>query len=134
MRRFFPLFLLALLGAAQTPTARIKIDVDRGIGEVDPLIFGNFAEHLGRMIYGGIYEEGSPLSDKDGFRTDVMEVVKRLKEMGPVTVIGFGSHVDKARLDAAKEVGCDEVMPRSRFVKELEENLPKWLTIRSIVA
>ena len=43
--------------------ARIKIDVDRTIGTVDPLLFGNFAEHLGRMIYGGIYDEGSPLSD-----------------------------------------------------------------------
>jgi len=30
------------------------------------------------MIYGGIYEEGSPLSDKDGYRTDVMEAVKKL--------------------------------------------------------
>ena len=40
--------------------ARIKIDVDRTIGEVDPHLFGNFAEHLGRMIYGGIYEPGSP--------------------------------------------------------------------------
>ena len=46
--------------------ARIKIDLDRTIGEVDPLLFGNFAEHLGRMIYGGIYEEGSPLSDERG--------------------------------------------------------------------
>ena len=42
------------------------------------MLFGNFAEHLGRMIYGGIYEEGSPLSDPNGFRKDVMEAVKRL--------------------------------------------------------
>lgn len=60
------------------PSARIKIDVDRTIGTVDPMIFGNFAEHLGRMIYGGIYEEGSPLSDPNGFRKDVMEAVKGL--------------------------------------------------------
>ncbi len=60
------------------PTARIKIDVDRTIGEVDPLLFGNFAEHLGRMIYGGIYEEGSPLSDANGFRKDVLEAVRGL--------------------------------------------------------
>jgi len=63
---------------SQTTQARIKIDIDRNIGEVDPLLFGNFAEHLGRMIYGGIYEEGSPLSDKDGYRKDVMDVVKQL--------------------------------------------------------
>ncbi len=59
-------------------TARIKIDVDRTVGEVDPLLFGNFSEHLGRMIYGGIYEEGSPLSDASGYRKDVMEAVKNL--------------------------------------------------------
>ncbi len=58
--------------------ARIKIDLDRTIGEVDPLLFGNFAEHLGRMIYGGIYEEGSPLSDADGFRRDVLDAVRGL--------------------------------------------------------
>jgi alpha-L-arabinofuranosidase len=58
--------------------ARIKIDIDRTIGEVDPLLFGNFAEHLGRMIYGGIYDEGNPLSDKDGYRLDVMDAVKKL--------------------------------------------------------
>ncbi|MBS1790031.1 MAG: alpha-N-arabinofuranosidase [Acidobacteria bacterium] len=63
---------------SQTPQARIKIDTDRTIGEVNPLLFGNFAEHLGRMIYGGIYEEGSPLADKDGYRKDVMEAVKQL--------------------------------------------------------
>jgi hypothetical protein len=68
---------------AQAPAARIKIDIDRTIGEVDPHLFGNFAEHLGRMIYGGIYEEGSPLSDKDGYRTDVMEAVKKLGCVDP---------------------------------------------------
>ena len=64
--------------APPAPQARIKIDVDRTIGEVDPLLFGNFAEHLGRMIYGGIYEEGSPLSDANGFRRDVMDAIKGL--------------------------------------------------------
>ena len=73
------LLLSSLPGAyAQTPQARIKIDIDRTIGEVDPLLFGNFAEHLGRMIYGGVYEEGSPLSDANGYRKDVMDVVKQL--------------------------------------------------------
>jgi alpha-N-arabinofuranosidase len=55
------------------PQARIQIDLDRTIGEIHPRIFGNFAEHLGRVIYGGIYDEGSPLADSDGFRKDVME-------------------------------------------------------------
>jgi alpha-L-arabinofuranosidase len=65
--------------AQQTPPpARIKVDIDRTIGEVHPLLFGNFTEHLGRMIYGGIYEEGSPLSDSYGYRKDVFEAVKQL--------------------------------------------------------
>src|SRR3984885_11607158 len=75
--RFLLAFLIAAANA-QTPEARIKIDIDRQIGEVDPLLFGNFAEHLGRMIYGGIYDEGSPLSDTDGYRKDVMDAVKKL--------------------------------------------------------
>lgn len=62
----------------QTTPARIKIDVDRTIGTVDPLLFGNFTEHLGRMIYGGIYDEKSPLSDASGYRKDVLEAVKGL--------------------------------------------------------
>ncbi|MCU0226217.1 MAG: alpha-N-arabinofuranosidase [Bryobacterales bacterium] len=59
-----------------SPQAHIKLDTDRVIGEVHPHVFGNFAEHLGRCIYGGLYEEGSPLADADGFRKDVMEAIK----------------------------------------------------------
>jgi alpha-N-arabinofuranosidase len=68
--------LLTVYG--QSSQARIKIDTDRTIGEINPLLFGNFAEHLGRMIYGGIYEEGSSLSDQYGYRKDVMDAVKQL--------------------------------------------------------
>jgi alpha-N-arabinofuranosidase len=77
----FPPVLLLLLAAAvlcAQPQARIKIDRDRVIGEVHPHLFGNFAEHLGRCIYGGIYEPGSPLADSDGFRKDVIEAVRGL--------------------------------------------------------
>jgi alpha-N-arabinofuranosidase len=66
------------IASAQSPQARIKIDTDRSIGEVHPHVFGNFAEHLGRCIYGGIYEPGSPLADQDGYRKDVMEAIKGL--------------------------------------------------------
>ena len=58
--------------------ARIKIDIDRAVGQVDKNLFGNFVEHLGRCVYGGIYELGSPLSDEQGFRKDVLEAVKGL--------------------------------------------------------
>jgi alpha-N-arabinofuranosidase len=58
--------------------ARIKVDTERVIGEIDPKIYGNFIEHLGRCIDGGVFEENSPLSDSNGFRKDVMEAVKNL--------------------------------------------------------
>jgi alpha-N-arabinofuranosidase len=56
----------------------IKIDPQRITGTIDRNIFGGFAEHLGRCIYGGIYEPGSPLADKQGFRRDVLDALKRL--------------------------------------------------------
>ena len=59
--------------------ARIKIDKDRVVGDISPLLYGNFVEHLGRCVYGGIYDPGSPLSDEDGFRKDVMQSAKDLK-------------------------------------------------------
>jgi alpha-L-arabinofuranosidase len=59
--------------------AKIKIDLDRKIGNVDRRIYSGFIEHLGRCIYGGIYEEGSSLSDANGFRSDVIKAVQPLE-------------------------------------------------------
>ena len=58
----------------------VKVFVDRNlsISEIDRRIFGSFTEHMGRCIYGGIYEPGSPFADQDGFRQDVIELVKEL--------------------------------------------------------
>jgi alpha-N-arabinofuranosidase len=67
-----------LSGIVTAQNAKIKIDVDRKIGEVNKLIYGNFVEHLGRCVYGGIYDEGSKLSNDRGFRTDVLKAVKDL--------------------------------------------------------
>jgi alpha-N-arabinofuranosidase len=60
--------------AAQT----IRIDPGAEAISVNPLLYGQFIEHLGRSIDGGIYEEGNPLSDDRGFRTDVLQLVKDL--------------------------------------------------------
>ena len=49
------------------PTARIILDKDFRVGEVDPRLYGGFVEHLGRAIYGGIYEPGHPTADELGF-------------------------------------------------------------------
>lgn len=81
MNRIFALLIACSLLSgslfAQT-NARIKIDIDRQIGEVNKNIYGNFVEHLGRCVYGGIYDEGSSLADEDGIRLDVLEAVKGL--------------------------------------------------------
>ena len=48
------------------------------VGDVDPRIFGSFIEHLGRAVYHGIYEPGHPTADEEGFRGDVIDMVKKL--------------------------------------------------------
>ena len=58
---------------------RIAVDPARAIGELDRNVFGGFVEHLGRCIYGGLYEEGSPLSDQRGFRQDVLGLLRELR-------------------------------------------------------
>ena len=58
--------------------AKIILDKDYQISRVDERVFGSFIEHLGRAVYGGIYEPGHPLADELGFRTDVIEAVKKL--------------------------------------------------------
>src|SRR5215475_15097034 len=59
-------------------SARIKIDTERVIGDIDQKIYGNFIEHLGRCIDGGVFDEGSSLSDSNGFRRDVLEAAREL--------------------------------------------------------
>ncbi|BFT75488.1 alpha-N-arabinofuranosidase [Paenibacillus sp. P36] len=58
--------------------ASMIVDKDFKIGEVDSRIYGSFIEHLGRAVYGGIYEPGHPQADEQGFRADVLELVKGL--------------------------------------------------------
>jgi alpha-N-arabinofuranosidase len=58
--------------------ARIRIDAKRVIGQVDPKVFSGFVEHLGRCIYGGLYDKDSPFADEYGFRKDVATALKAL--------------------------------------------------------
>src|SRR3978361_1279849 len=51
---------------------------DAVIGETDPRLFGAFVEHLGRCVYGGIYEPEHPTADARGFRQDVLALVREL--------------------------------------------------------
>jgi len=65
------------------PTAHVVLDPAFVVGTIDPRIFGSFVEHLGRCVYTGIYEPGHPTADADGFRTDVLDLVR---ELGVTTV------------------------------------------------
>ena len=58
--------------------AKLILDRDYVIGQIDPRIYGSFVEHLGRCVYGGLYEPEHPSADEDGFRTDVMDLVRDL--------------------------------------------------------
>ena len=60
------------------PKAHVKLDRDNVIGATDRRLFGAFIEHLGRCIYGGIFEPGHPTADEKGFRKDVLAMVREL--------------------------------------------------------
>ncbi len=63
---------------ADAATATMIVDKDFVISEVDPRLYGSFVEHLGRCVYGGIYEKGHSTADEDGFRRDVLDLVREL--------------------------------------------------------
>src|SRR5690606_35853998 len=54
------------------------VEKDFKVSEVDKRIYGSFVEHLGRCVYGGIYEPGHPEADENGFRKDVAQLVREL--------------------------------------------------------
>ena len=58
--------------------AHLTIDPHFTVGAIDRRLFGSFVEHLGRCVYDGLYEPTHPSSDDEGFRTDVIELVKEL--------------------------------------------------------
>ncbi|MBN9606838.1 MAG: alpha-N-arabinofuranosidase [Actinomycetales bacterium] len=106
--------------------ARVIADFGDRVAAIDRRVFGSFVEHLGRCVYDGIYEPGHPTADADGFRQDVLELVR---ELGVTTVRypggnfvsgyrwedGVGPRAERPRrLDLAwhstetNEVGLDE--------------------------
>jgi alpha-N-arabinofuranosidase len=58
--------------------ARLIVDPARSLAELDRRLFGSFLEHLGRAIYGGIYDPESRRAGAEGFRTDVLAEVRQL--------------------------------------------------------
>ena len=58
--------------------AKLILNKDFPVSEIDNRIYGSFIEHLGRAVYHGIYEPTHPTADDMGFRKDVLEMVKQL--------------------------------------------------------
>ena len=99
--------------------ASMILDRDYRIGKVDPRIFGSFIEHLGRAVYGGIYEPGHPNADEAGFRKDVIE---KVREIGvPIVRYPGGNFVSGFNWE-------DSVGPRELRPKRLDL---AWFTTES---
>ena len=91
--------------------ARLTLDPHFAVGPVNRRLFGSFVEHLGRCVYDGIYEPGHPTADGDGFRTDVIDLVR---ELGVSTVrYPGGNFVSGYRWE-------DGVGPRSERPRRLD--------------
>lgn len=88
--------------------ATFVADRDFRIGEIDPRLTGAFVEHLGRCIYGGVYEPDHPTADEDGFRGDVLDLVRELAP--PVVRYPGGNFV--SGYDWEDGVGPRESRPR----------------------
>jgi alpha-N-arabinofuranosidase len=56
----------------------VSIDPEHHRGPIDRRLVGTFVEHLGRCVYGGIFEPGHPRADQHGFRVDVADLVREL--------------------------------------------------------
>lgn len=60
---------------------KIAVYPDHRLSEINKNIYGGFTEHMGRCVYGGLYDPGNSnkeLIDKNGFRTDVIEAMREL--------------------------------------------------------
>ena len=88
--------------------AKIIIDKDFQVSTVDKRLYGSFIEHLGRAVYGGIYQPDSPFADEQGFRKDTLELVKALDV--PVVRYPGGNFVSGFRWEDS--VGPKDQRPR----------------------
>ncbi len=80
MRNTLTMIALALGMSAQAENINtIAVNKEAERVEYNPMLFGGFIEHFDTQIYGGIFDPGNPLSDEDGFRTDVIEAIKEIK-------------------------------------------------------
>lgn len=88
--------------------AKIHIEKDFELAKTDDRLFSSFLEHLGRAIYTGIYEPGHPSADEDGFRKDVIDLVKELN----VTAVRYPGGNFVSGYDWKNGIGPKESRPR----------------------
>ncbi len=88
--------------------ATLSIDPAFAVGDVDERVFGSFVEHMGRCVYGGIYEPGHPTAGDDGFRGDVLELVRDLG----VTIVRYPGGNFVSGYDWEDGIGPRESRPR----------------------
>ena len=115
------------------PHAHIELDKRAVIAPVSRRTFGAFVEHLGRCVYTGLYEPGHPTANEDGFRLDVVELVR---ELGSTTIrYPGGNFVSGFRWEDS--IGPREARPVRRDLAwhSLESNqvglddFARWLTL-----
>jgi len=93
---------------SSTTSDRAVLDPAARIADIDRRIFGGFVEHLGRHIYDGIHEPTHPTADENGFRADVVELVR---ELGVSTIrYPGGNFVSGYRWEDG--IGPKELRPR----------------------
>ena len=100
--------------------AELIINKDFRKAEINPLLYGSFVEHMGRVVYSGIYEPGHQEADEDGFRKDV---ISKVKEMG-VTCVRYPGGNFVSCYNWKDGVGKKEERPRLREIawKSIETN------------
>jgi len=94
-------------------SAQLLLDANRTIAPISPLLFGGFAEHMGRCVYEGIYEPKSRHADKDGLRTDVLDTLRAQK----YTTVRYPGGNFLSGYNWLDGVGPKELRPRRRRVR-----------------
>jgi alpha-L-arabinofuranosidase len=70
---------LPAVPAGAPVSGELTVDLSTAGTPFNRMLFGQFLEHFQRQVYGGVFDPGSHLADKDGFRTDVIEALRELK-------------------------------------------------------
>jgi alpha-L-arabinofuranosidase len=70
----------ACVGVAHAQAVALKVDSDKPGARIDRQLFGQFAEHLGRGVYEGVWVgPDSPIPNTRGIRNDVVAALKELR-------------------------------------------------------